>query len=437
MRYAKDLVLRVETDVLVVGGGPAGCAAAVAAARSGAGVYLVEASACFGGLGTAGLVPAFMQFGDGANFCAGALGREFLERMLRYDGGVADHTGGYSIRAESLKRAYDDMIGESGSGFAFHTSLIDAVAEGGEIRYCVLSGKSGVYAARAKVYVDATGDGDLAFWSGAPCEKGDADGNMMAGTLCSLWEGIDWARAGGRQDGERLEDAIRDGVFERPDRHLPGMWRITDRVGGGNIGHAYGVDGTDERSLTEALVYGRRLIDRYERYYKEYLTGFENMELVATGSLMGIRETRRVMGEYVLTLRDFIDRASFGDEIGRYCYPVDIHASDDSVEGYEKFHREHDGYRYGRGESYGIPYRILVPRGVRNLLVAGRCVSTDRAMQSSIRVMPGCYLTGQAAGVAAAQCALGGIEPSRADVRSIQRTLKSMGLYLPNYTESP
>ena len=433
LSYHRELSVRYEPDVLIVGGGPAGCAAAIAAARQGAKVLIVESQYCLGGQGTAGLVPAFMCFGDGVNFLAAGIGREILERLWKY--GKYEETGfagSYSIRVEALKRVYDDMLQEAGVQILLGTTLTDVLTEDGRINACVLSGKSGVYAASAKIYIDATGDADLAAWSGASWKKGDDQGRMMAGTLCSLWTGIDFTRRSLR-DEDRIEEAYNNGVFKRLDLHLPGMWRISDTVGGGNIGHAFQVDGTDEASLTKAIIQSRRLYDEYEAYYKEYLPGFEHMELVTTGSIMGIRETRRIVGEYVLTLEDFKRQAVFDDEIGRYCYNVDIHASDDSKESHQTFLNDHTGYRYKRGENYGIPYRALVPQGVDNLLVAGRCISTDRYMQSSVRVMPGCYITGQAAGVAAAACVQRGTTPRECDVHAVQRTLKQMGMYLPHY----
>lgn len=432
MTFERELELRHDVDVLIAGGGPAGCAAAVAAARGGADVFLIEANACLGGQGTAGMVPAFMQFGDGENFLAAGLGREFLERMWFYGGMKYASRKTFAIKQEALKRAYDEMLADAGAQFSFGSVLTAVEVAGGEIRYGVVSAKSGLYAVRAKVYIDCTGDADLAFWSGVPCDKGDEQGRMMAGTLCSLWTGIDWEKRDGR-DGRHLEQAIRDGLFEKPDLHLPGMWRISDKIGGGNIGHTFGVDGTDERSLTQALVYGRKLIDQYEIYYKKYLTGYEDMELAATGAMLGIRETRRIQGEYRLVLDDFVNKAVFEDEIGRYCYPVDIHASDNSTDSFEKFYTAHTSYRYEKGESYGIPYRVLVPRIVDNLLVAGRCVSTDRPMQSSVRVMPGCYITGQAAGAAAALCAKNNVKPRGVDVHEVQKKLLDLGMYLPNF----
>lgn len=435
-RFSRDIPVRHNVDVFVAGGGPAGCAAAVVAARQGRSVFLAEAHSCLGGMGTAGLVPAFMQFGDGVHFLADGIGREILDRLHKASGvGEEDKYRCRSIDAEALKRVYDDLLTEAGVGFTFHTTLIGVETDGGRVTHVVLAAKSGLFAVRAKIFVDGTGDGDLAAWAGAPFEKGDEDGNLMPGTLCSLWADVDWAAV--RQSGlgtgdKRLPEAIEAGVFTVPDRHLPGMWQVGEMLGGGNIGHTFGVDNTDERSVTKALVWGRKLVLEYERYYKEYLRGFEKMKLAATGSLLGVRETRRILGDYVLCLQDFKSRATFADEIGRYSYPVDIHASKPDDESYRQFEAEFRTLRYAKGESYGIPYRILTPRGLANVLVAGRCVSTDRYLQGSIRVMPGCYITGQAAGVAAAIAAEQSTGTRGFAVQELQRRLKALGAYLPN-----
>ncbi len=430
--FTRNIPIRYDVDVFVAGGGPAGVAAAIAAARQGAKVFLAEEQACLGGLGTAGMVPAFMCFGDGINFCAAALGEEILKRLWSYGPEEYGKSQSRAIRAELLKRVYEDMMKEAGADFTLHTKLIAVESDGKNIQYCVLAAKSGVYAVRAKVYIDGTGDADLAYWAGVPCDKGDEEGRMMPGTLTSLWSNIHWEEVNGL-DNRSLDQAFADNVFVEPDRHLSGMWKIGADVGGGNIGHVFGVDGTDERSLTDGLVYTRKLYDQYQLYYRKYLDGYRDMELVATGSMLGIRETRRIRGEYQLVHNDFLARRTFEDEIGRYCYPVDIHASDNSQKSFEKFHKEHYDDRYQQGENYGVPYRILVPLEIDNLLVAGRCVCTDRPMQSSLRVMPGCYITGQAAGVAAAQCASENTPPRKADVYRIQKVLKDMGMYLPNF----
>jgi hypothetical protein len=261
---------------------------------------------------------------------------------------------------------------------------------------------------------------------------------MMPGTLCSLWAGIDWekVRASGLGVGNSMiEEAFKDGVFTLEDRHLPGMWQVGENIGGGNIGHTFDLDATDNESLTRAYLWGRKSLLEYERYYKEYLKGFEKMELVATGSLMGVRETRRIIGDYVLNVNDFKNRAVFADEIGRYCYPVDIHIAKPDKASFDAFMKEYTTMRMKPGESYGIPYRILTPIGLKNVLVAGRCVSTDRSMQASIRVMPGCFITGQAAGTAAGMVTGSGQSVHELDVHELQARLKKLGTYLPNFDE--
>ena len=171
----------------------------------------------------------------------------------------------------------------------------------------------------------------------------------------------------------------------------------------------------------------------FERYYRDYLKGFEKIQLVATGSLLGVRETRRILGDYVLSLDDYKRRATFPDEIGRYAYPIDNHPVRPGKDTYEQHRKEFDEtLRYGKGESYGIPYRTLTPRGLDNVLVAGRCVSVNRMVYGSIRVMPGCFITGQAAGVAAAVASSKQLAPRAIDVKELQARLKKLGAYLPN-----
>jgi hypothetical protein len=210
------------------------------------------------------------------------------------------------------------------------------------------------------------------------------------------------------------------------------MFCIGTHTGGGNIGHVFDLDGTDERSLTRGLIAARKSLLEYQRYYQKYLPGFEQMELVATAAQLGVRETRRIQGDYVLSLADFKARATFPDEIGRYSYAVDIHAAQPDLASYQRYAKDLHELRYGKGESYGIPYRSLVPQKLRNVLVAGRSISTDRYVQSSIRVMPGCFLTGQAVGVAAAMAAKGDGQARHVPVAELQRRLKAMGAYLPN-----
>ena len=431
--YSKNIEIRYDADVLVVGGGPAGIAAAVTAARRGMKVRLIEASTCLGGLGTAGLVPVFMQFTDGKNFLAGGFGKELIDR-LREDGGLYGNT--MHIKVEKLKRLYERIFEENGIEYTYHTKLIDVIKDGSNATIAVCAAKSGVYAVSAKAFIDGTGDGDLCVLAGAGYSMGDSEGNTMPGTLCTLWGGIDWDRVNGpngrEPDDKYLEKAFADGVFTNEDRHLPGMWRVGEKIGGGNIGHTFGVDGTDEVSLTKAYIWGRKSILEYEKYYKEYLRGFESMELVVSAQLMGVRESRRITCDYALSVEDFKNLAVFDDEIGRYSYPIDIHIAKPDKESYDNF-LKHFSMRLKHGESYGIPYRSLTPAGLDNVWVAGRCIGVTREMQASIRVMPCCYITGQAVGAAAAIAVSKGTTSRGIDVHALQADLVSAGAFLPNF----
>jgi len=434
--YRRRFPVRIETDVMVCGGGSAGVAAAVAARRAGARVFLAEGFSCFGGMGTAARVPVFMPWGDGARDLACGFGTDFRARLEKAGG---FHRGAFDF--EVVKRTYDQVMTESGADFLFHTKVIDVIVEGGALKYAICASQSGIWAVKAKVFVDATGNGDVAVQAGVPFEKGDASGHMMPASLLSAWDGIDWDRWLKERPnlpqpfGAELPRASADGVFKEPDLHMTGLYRAPDGAATANIGHVFGLDGTDERSLTKGYLRGRESMAEYQRYFREYLKrGMENIRLTETAALMGVRETRRIRGDYVMTLDDYMKRAVFPDEIGRYAYPIDIHPSSADKEAYERHREEFDRlYKYRRGESYGIPYRILCAKGVRNLLVAGRCVSTDQKVQASIRVMPACYLTGQAAGFAAAMAADSGVcDVHGVDVKALQKRLLAFGAYLPN-----
>ena len=207
-------------------------------------------------------------------------------------------------------------------------------------------------------------------------------------------------------------------------------WVLRDGgIGGGNIGHIFDNDPLDEASLTRAMMWGRQSMLEYIRFYNEYVHGCENARLLATGSLLGIRESRRTVCDYMLSVSDFLTRADFADEIGRYCYPVDIHIMNTDGDEYKRFQDEYKNMRYKKGESYGIPYRSLVASSFDNVLTAGRCMGTDRQMEASIRVMPGCFITGQAAGTAAALAAESG-EVRSVKAVELQQALLANGAYL-------
>ena len=435
--YQKRLAVKHETDVFIAGGGPAGVAAAVAARKLGARVFLAESHTCFGGMSTAGRVMVFMQYGDGVRDLAAGFGTRVRDRLRK-----ETRIKGLAHDLETFKRVYDKEMVEAGADFSFYTRVADVVSEGGQIQYVVCASPTGMWAVKAKVYIDCTGNGDLAVWAGAEWKKGDATGHMMPGTLVSYWDQIDWEKwkkerpqgfAGSNQPfGAFLPEANRDHVLSVPDLHFSGIFRQEGGLGLANMGHCFNVDGTDEASLTKALVEGRASMVEYERYLHDYLKrGLENARLIATGELLGIRETRRIIGDYVLSLDDYLKRASFDDEIGRYAYPIDIHPSSADPKAMAEHVKQFNSkYKYAKGESYGIPYRILTPKGFSNLLVAGRCVSSDEMVQASIRVIPACYITGQAAGLAAAMAADKALSVHGISVPELRQHLADFGAYL-------
>ena len=426
MLYQKQIDTRYETDVLVVGGGAAGVAAAVSAARMGKRVLLCESNGCFGGVGTSGLVPAFAPFTDGLNVTCGGVGLEIRKNVSK---NTPLETYWTSIYPEELKREYDRILTESGAEFLFFTTLCDVVTCGDHIEYALFTSRTDLFAVKASIYVDCTGDGNLIAVAGGEYEIGDAEGSVMPPTLCSFWGNIDFDRYDKTQVPAALEKAIADGVFTYADRHLPGLFLQDSGYSGGNIGHVFGNRPMDEQSLTEAMVWGRQSVLEYAKFYNEYVPGCENMRLLSTASMLGVRESRRIRCDYMLNVRDFLARANFDDEIGRYNYPVDIHVMNTDTAEYARFQKEYDTLRYKKGESYGIPYRSLIPVSFANALTAGRCMGTDRQMEASVRVMPGCFITGQAAGTAAALAA------EKQEVRSVcaetlQQALLAGGAYL-------
>lgn len=430
--FSRQLEEKIETDVFIAGGGPAGVAAAVAAAEQGKKVFLAEAGGCFGGSSTQALVPEMMNFDDGVNFLCGGIGRRVYDAL--FSGEPALHRRWYVVRSEEIKRFYDAMIEASGIDFLFFSKAVDVICDsGGRVTHAVLSGKKGLFAVKAKVFIDCTGEGALCALAGAEYEYGGPNGEKAGATLCSVWGGIDFSRKNVEFDGDMLGKAYADGVFSQYDGLLCGI-KPTDPergIGGGNVGHCFNVDDTDEGSLTSAMLFGRKSMLEYERYYRNYLQGFENIALEQTANVLGVRESRRVKGDITLTLEHYKEHVTFEDEIGRYFYPIDVHPETPDSKGMENFLRN-VSMQYEEGESYCIPYRALIPKKLDNMLVAGKCISADRYMQASVRVIPCCYITGQAAGIAAAVCADGSGAVRDTDIGEIQGRLKKFGAYLPN-----
>lgn len=438
---SKTLPLDDQWDVIVAGGGPAGCAAAAAAAREGARTLLVEQTQSLGGSGTTALVPAWCPFSDREKIIyRGIAERVFLDARKGVPHVPGTQLDWVAINPEQLKRVYDSLLEECGATVRFQTFLSAVECDSqGTVTSLIVSSKSGLQGLKAKVYVDCTGDGDLAAWAGAEFQKGDAQGALQPATHCFVLSNVDeeelkslpYLHASNPQAA--IHQILASGRYpEIPDDHIC-MNKIGPATYGFNAGHLFQVDNTDPDGVSRAARDGRRLAAVYQRALAEFMpSAFGNSFLVSTGTQVGIRETRRIIGDYVLTLDDWIQRRNFEDEICRNAYFIDVHATfgaEDSKgagDGEKRF--EH----YKPGESHGIPYRCLTPKGLGNVLVAGRNISVERFVHGSIRVMPVCLAMGEAAGVAAAHVAASA-EPNvhRADIARLRQTLQAAGAYLP------
>ena len=440
-------------DVIVVGGGPAGCAAATASARDGARTLLIEATCALGGMGTLGLVPVFCGYSDGEKIIA----RGLAERVRNTCRDKTPHLKkamesnplcSPAIDPELLKRIYDDLVTEAGAEILFATRLAAVEkTQADRVDTLIVSNKSGLQALRAKVYVDCTGDGDLAAWAGASFEKGNESGRMQPATHCFIITHVDeYALTNGPRihfydPDSPIHKAVQSDKYPLIIEFHSCSTLIGPGTYGFNTGHVYDVDNTDPANLSKALLHGRKMAEQYRDALAEYHPAFRNAFLVATGGLLGVRETRRIMGDYVLSIADYLARRSFADEICRNSYGIDVHSyskekvvaickNESIAEIKQRNSKTTQNFR--RGESFGVPYRCLTPRGLDNVLVAGRCISTDRQANGSVRIMACCLNTGEAAGLAAAMAAAGGRNAHAVDVAELRKRLKAHGAYLPD-----
>lgn len=409
-------------DVLVCGGGPAGICAAVSAARNGADTMLVERYGYLGGMATAGLVfPLMTRFAGDERIIDGVF-QEIIERL--------DAKGGYGgpdrpamFDTEMLKVVADEICIESGVRLLFHTMLCGAEIGNARIDRAVIHNKSGERGIRAGMYVDATGDADLAYLAGVPCEKGrEGDHLTQPMTLNFRMAGVDKSRMPDRNTiTEFYLKARAEGRIDCPRNDV--LWFVTPREDEihFNTTRIIRADATNAEDLTRAEIDSRRQVMQYVAFLKSDVPGFENAYLEMTAAQIGVRESRRIVGEYVLTAEDLLSARKFDDCIARGSYNVDIHDPDGGGTVIK---------RLAPGESYDIPYRSLVPKKIDNLLVAGRPISSTHEAHSAIRIMPIAAAIGEAAGAAAALCVRDKTIPRKLDVGELQRVLSAQGANL-------
>ena len=406
-----DIPISAQVDVLVVGGGPAGFAAAVAAARSGVKTLLVERYGFLGGMATAGLVNPFMVSRiEGELNLQGIFG-EVIDRLNAENAAQEGELFGQPhivFDSEILKSILQEMVKESGAKPILHSLATGVILKDNILKGIAIENKSGQQRILSKVIIDATGDGDIAFMAGVPCETGrKEDGLAQPMTLNFRVGGVDTSRMPSRDEINRLYiKAKKDKEFSCPREKL--LWFETIRAGElhFNTTRVPKRDGTKVEDLTAAELEARQQVMGLVRFLKNRVPGFENSYLLSTAAQIGVRETRRIKGEYVLTKDNILCGQKFEDAVARASYPIDIHNPEGEGTIFQPL---------PEGVYYEIPYRCLVPQKIDNLLVAGRPISVTHEALSSTRVMPTCMATGEAAGTAAAISAKKNIIPRKID----------------------
>ena len=447
----------ISADVIVVGGGPAGMCAAIAAAREGVRVVLVEQGGSCGGMATQGMVGPFMTCYDrkGETMIIRGLFEEIVNRMV--ERGYAIHPS--EVRAgtgftswivlghehvtpyepEGLKLVIDEMLEEAGVHILYHTSFLQPVLEGNTLTGVLVSSKRGLDMIRGTVVIDCTGDGDVAFRSGVPYEIGNEElGITQPATMffhiCNADEaameadiqanlhnfyrkdGINyrsfhWRISEAREKGDWNLNRVSLGLFRMP---KPDEWCV-------NTSRLMGVDSTDNESLTRAEIDGRRQAEHILHFLRKYVPGCENIKLKATASHVGIRESRHIKGDYRLTAEDLLTGQVPEDSILLAANSVDVHG---------RFGPTSNEYIAIDGDYYGVPYRSLIASGVEQLLIAGRCVSADSTAAGAIRVMPPCMAMGQAAGIAAAIAVKNQSTVRKVNAQELRDHLRARNAYL-------
>ena len=442
IKVSEELPIIAEHDVVVVGGGPAGASAAIAAARMGADSLVVEQFNCLGGVATAGGHGHVCLFSSwhSDELVVNGIPYEMVRRVT--DAGYGVHDASYAdFEVEGLKLVLEQMAEEAGLAILYHTFFCDVVREGDRIAGIVIQNKDGRSVIRARQVIDATGDGDVAWKAGCGYDYGNPEGEVQPVTLMFTVGGVDWDRV----RRFRTEEY----VAAHPDEERPGqlrsVWRQAQEAGdmrpyqsvimgwwwtptrpdwvGVNFTHVNHIDSRKAADLTRATTEARKQAYETIDVYRKYIPGMESCYMVSTPNTVGVRESRRIHTDHILTRDEVVEQATFPDSIGYGSFYIDIHNT--SGPGMDpRTYYPPDGFKYQ------IPWRICRARGVSNLQVAGRCAGADHEALGSLRVMPQCGVMGQAAGVAAALAVRLGCALREVPVEALQDELRGQACIL-------
>ncbi len=449
---AREIQVRKEVDVLVVGGGPSGITAALAAVEDGLNVLLLESRSFLGGNMTIGL-PILGFLGQKGNQIIKGIPQKFIDRLKAVDASSEHrpcplHMSLTLVEPEAVKTVALEMLQEAGVEVMFYTFCSDAIMEGDELKGIIIESKAGREAILAKTIIDCTGDADVAYRSGVPCEYGNEVGGVQPPTLMFCLGGVDTEKLRlsiAEEPRTYLTDFIPAEYFGQNNQfivvglrsliqkasedglHLPVERTII--ITGLRKGEAWinmtrinGVNGTDPESLSHGETEGRRQIHDIQKYLIDYVPGFEKAYFLKTAPFVGIRETRRINGQYTMTQEDILGCRHFEDAIAVASYPLDIH------------HPDGGGCTLTWcGDCYDIPFRSLIPQKVKNLIVAGRSISTTHEAMSAIRVMAPCMAMGEAAGRAAKMAVRNGVPVGEISVEQLQEELVESGAFLRDF----
>lgn len=394
-------------DVIVAGGGPAGVGAAIAAGRMGAKTLLIERYGFLGGNWTAALVNPFFDVDN-----KGGIVKELIDQLKQHDawGGFEGHSFDY----ERVKFLLDDMVTDAGADILFQSNVVAGIKTGNRVTGLIVENKTGRCAYCGKVLIDSTGDGDLAARSGADFELGRGGDHLtQAMTLMFVVDNIHYDQDSRDQLYRLISDTIRD---KKLSFDMNYKYPYFIMLPGGNkavaqMTHIRGKSGIDAVDMSKAYIEARKEVMRLFTFLKENIPQFKNLVLERTATQLGVRESRRITGEYVLNADDLLAGKRFDDGIAIGSFPIDIHQPDK------------DGQEVQFPKPYHIPYKCLVPKTLDGLLVAGRCISGTHEAHGSYRVAGNCLAMGEAAGVAAAIAVRDGLRPREIDIQKLKEYL--------------